>query len=130
MRLIQYAHGILTASDDPSKTFSKPLPSFNPLLSELPANPLASSVTPVAAHDPLQFGGAGNEALDHTIKAPAATESTDSSASDASGQVDGESGEAGNSETVSNDATDADSKTDAADADGKTDATDADGKTE
>lgn len=39
--LVQYAHGVLVSGSDSSVHYTNPLPSFNPQVTDLPANPLA-----------------------------------------------------------------------------------------
>lgn len=39
--LVQYAHGVLISGRDSTVQYTAPLPSFNPPIESLPANPLA-----------------------------------------------------------------------------------------
>lgn len=55
--LVQYAHGVLVSSADPSVQFTKPLPSFNPQITDLPANPLAVVDGTPAPGGPMSLPG-------------------------------------------------------------------------
>lgn len=53
--LVQFAHGVLSSPDAPGTTFSDPLPSFNPLPDQLPANPFAGYAPSATTAAPVEF---------------------------------------------------------------------------
>lgn len=75
MNLVQFAHGVLVEAEDFSNTVTKALPSFNPMIEHMPANPFAS--TEVAGTDTssgADQGAAVQESATKAEEAPAETE--------------------------------------------------------
>lgn len=102
--LVQFAHGILTSPDNPTTTFSDPLPSFNPLPDQLPVNPFAG--TPVDPETEVETpeGDLPGEAPESDLPPEGGAPATDvpeTPNGDASNVADGQAADASGDSTAS-----------------------------